>query len=429
MAEVIIPYKPHQYQQEIHENIKRFSVIVAHRRFGKTVLCINHLLRDALCSGKKRYQGAYIAPLKTQAKRTAWDYFKYYARVIPQTKFNETELRADFINGARIYLLGADDPDKIRGMYLDGVILDEVAQMPATLWTTVISPLLADRKGWAIFIGTPRGYDHFHKLYMDAQNNNEWFSCLYKVSQTNVLDKDELSSIRKRMSDDEYQQEFECSFNAALSGAYYGKILTEIEDKKQITNVPYEPLLPVHTAWDLGVDDSTCIWFVQVLKSGEIRIIDYYEASGEGLPHYVNTLKAKKYVYGNHYAPHDIKVRELGTGKSRVEMAKELGIEFVVAPMLSVKDGIDAVRMMLPKCWIDSVKCAVGINALKQYQRKFNDKLNIFHDRPIHDWASHAADALRYFAVSQKEETKEINSMPNIKINWGFQSNSGWMVS
>ncbi len=399
MTEIQHPYIPHEFQGQVHERLARFSVLVCHRRWGKTVLAVNALILAALRCSRKAPRYAYIAPLFKQAKAVAWDYLRYYAGCIPGAKFNESELRCDLPNGARISLYGADNPDALRGIYLDGVVLDEVAQMSMRVWTEIIRPALADRKGWALFIGTPKGRDEFCDLYENALNDPSWYAAMFRASETGLLDAEELLAMRREMHPDEYEQELECSFTAAIKGAYYGQLLDQAERDGRICSVPYEPILPVYTAWDLGVSDSTSIWFFQAERGGALRVIDYYEASGEGLPHYAGILEAKDYNYGGHIGPHDLAVRELGSGKSRIEIARSLGIRFEVAPSIPVQDGINAVRTMLPKCWFDRAKCHEGIESLRHYRREFNDKMGDFKDKPLHDWTSHAADAFRYLAV------------------------------
>ena len=208
------------------------------------------------------------------------------------------------------------------------------------------------------------------------------------------------------MTSDEYAQEFECSFEASVKGAIYARELEALRRNGQITDVPMDPTLTVDTDWDLGIGDAMSVWFSQTVKgSGQVRLIDYYEASGEGFPHFVQVLAQKRYTYGTHWAPHDIAVRELGSGKSRLEVAAGLGLRFKVTPRLSssagqeLEDGIHAVRLFLPRCWIDQTKCAKGIEALGAYRRDYNARLDEFKATPVHDHASHAADALRGLAV------------------------------
>jgi len=397
---VTIPYSPREWQQRLHNSAKRWIVLVLHRRAGKTTAVLNHLQRDALLTPNSRY--AFIAPTYKQAKNIAWDLLKYYARPIPGIEFNEAELTAKYPNGSRLTLYGADNPDSLRGIALWGVAFDEYSQQPSNIFTEIIRPALADHEGYAIWIGTPKGKNELYNLYEYGKTDPNWLSLLLTVEDTNIIPKAELEDARKTMTDDEYNQEFMCSFDAAIKGAYYAKELEKARQDKRITNVPHEALLRVHTWWDLGVGDSTAIGFFQVYGN-QWRMIDYYEASGEGLQHYINVLKEKGYQYGQHYAPHDIKVRELGSGKSRLEVAAELGLEFQIAPNVTVDDGINAVRMRFNTLWIDEEKCKRFLEAISQYRKEWNDKMGEYKPHPLHDWTSHAADMLRYWAVTNFE--------------------------
>ena len=397
MPEVVIPYKPRRLQKFLHNQIlkHRFNVIIAHRRSGKTVLCINHLIRAALTNPQPNPRYAFIAPTFKQGKSTAWDYIKNYCRNIPYIKFNESELRCDFPNGSRITILGAENDQALRGIFLDGCVFDETQNISPVLFPEIIRPSLADRKGWCIFIGTPKGQNYFYKLHKQALEEEDWWTGTYKASQTKVLDDKELSAAKRVMSKDLYEQEFQCSFQAAITGSYYGKIIEELEKSNRITEVPYDENLKTETWWDLGLKDSTAIWFVQRLQS-QLRVIDYYENSGEGLDFYADVLDSKPYKYDRHIAPHDIKVRELGAyGKSRLETALELGISFDVAPKLSIEDGIEMVRKTLPQCYFDKNKTYQGTEALKAYQKKWDERNQCFKNRPTHNFASHPSDAFR----------------------------------
>jgi len=415
MPEVVIPYKPRKLQKFLHNQIPkhRFNVIIAHRRSGKTVLCINHLIRAALTNPQPNPRYAFIAPTFKQGKSTAWDYIKNYCRNIPYIKFNESELRCDFPNGSRITILGAEKDQALRGIFLDGCIFDETQNISPALFPEIIRPALADRKGWCIFIGTPKGQNYFYKLHKQALEERDWWTATYKASQTKVLDDNELSAAQRVMSKDLYEQEFECSFQAAITGSYYGKIIEELEGASRITDVPYDENLKTETWWDLGLKDSTAIWFVQRLQS-QLRVIDYYENSGEGLDFYADVLDSKPYKYDRHIAPHDIKVRELGAyGKSRLETALELGISFDIAPKLSIEDGIEMVRKTLPQCYFDKNKTYQGTEALKAYQKKWDERNQCFKNRPTHNFASHPSDAFRtgctFFGGKVSDWKKKIN--------------------
>ena len=407
MAEVVIPYKPRPLQLEIHAglDVKRFGVVVCHRRFGKTVMAINHLIRGALTCDLDRPRFGYIAPTFTQAKQVAWDYLKHYTAVIPGVSYNESELRCDLPNGGRVRLYGADNPDAMRGVYFDGVVPDEFGLMKGRTWSEVLRPALSDRRGWALFIGTPNGKNAFYELRNEARSDPDWFVAEFKASETGIIPPDELASARKSMTEDEYAQEFECSFEASVRGAVYAKELAQARADSRIGKVPYDPAIPVFTSWDLGVGDATAIWFAQAHAS-EVRLIDYYEASGEGLQHYAAALDRKGYKYDKHLAPPDIEVRELGSGKSRKEIAAALGIRFEVVKNLRLEDGINAARMFLPRCWFDEAKCQAGLEALQNYRWDFNQRLDEFKHSPVHDWASHGADAFRYLALGLKPKPK-----------------------
>ena len=300
----------------------------------------------------------------------------------------------------RVY--GGDDPDNLRGIYLDGVVLDEYGLHQTDTFSTVLRPALANREGWALFLGTPNGKNQFYDIHRFAETDATWFSAVYKASETDILSPDELSAARAVMTQDEYNQEFECSFEAAVRGSIYANELAEARRGGRLTVVPHDPILPVDTDWDLGVGDATAIWFSQSLRSGEVRLIDYYESSGEGLPHYAALLRGKPYVYGKHWAPHDIRVRELASGRSRLETAASLGIRFEVCPNVAVEEGIHAARMLLPRCWFDAERCRSGLEALQHYRRDYNSRLNEFKATPVHDWASHGADAFRGLAIRQQ---------------------------
>ena len=402
--QVKIPYKPRELQAEMHQNVRRWNVLVMHRRFGKTVWAVNHLIKYALICELPRPRVAFIAPTFTQAKRIAWDYVKYYASVIPGVSFNETELRVDFPNSGRLMLLSAENPDSLRGIYLDLCVFDEFGMQNPRVWGEVVRPALSDREGAAVFLGTPAGHNHFFDLLEQAKSeedngSDQWYHKVVKASESELVKAEELKAARDQMTPEQYEQEYECSFTAAIVGAYYAKLLVDADDSGRVTRVPYDPAYPVHTAWDLGINDSTSIWFAQVFRSGAVNIIDYYESAGVGLDHYADILKQKDYYYGDHLAPHDIEVRELGSGKSRLETAYSLGIRFRVIPKMKVADGINAARLLIPKCHFDKDKCRDGLEMLRQYRQDWDDRRKVFRDHPRHDYTSHCADSFRYLAI------------------------------
>jgi phage terminase large subunit len=405
---VEIPYAPRPLQLAIHGGLdkNRFAVVVCHRRFGKTVLAINHLIRAALCCTKERPRLAYIAPTYRQAKAIAWDYLKLYARPVPGFAANEAELRVDLGNGAQVRLYGADNPDALRGIYLDGVVLDEFGLMHGKVWSEVIRPALADRQGWACFIGTPNGRNAFWEMRDYASRTPGWFLAEYRAADTNILPAAELAAARDTMSADEFAQEFSCSFEASVRGAIYAREMAFLREYGRIKDVPWEPILPVNTAWDLGMGDSTAIWCVQ-MHNNEARFIDYYESSGEALGHYVNWLRSKPYTWGKHILPHDAQVRELGTGRTRVEILASLGVRATVCKQFDLEDGIEAARLFLKRAWFDQTLCRDGIEALQNYRREENSRTGELRSEPVHDWSSHAADAFRYAALSLKDSSND----------------------
>jgi hypothetical protein len=411
--QVVIPYAPRAQFLPFHQRKQRWACVVAHRRAGKTVACINELIRGALTSQRENPRFAYVAPLYTQAKDVAWTYVKQFTAGLPGVETNESELRVDLPNGGRVRLYGAENYDRLRGIYLDGVILDEYADMDPRVWPEVIRPALSDREGWATFIGTPKGENGFYDVMQRAKAEPEdWFSVTLRASETGIVAERELDDARKMMTPEQFEQEYECSFEAAIVGAYYGRDMAQAERDKRVRPVPWEPSLPVYTAWDLGLDDATAIWFAQIVSS-EIRLIDYYETNNTPLTEIARVLRNDKpYMYGEHYLPHDAEIRELMTAKSRKESLEALGIRpITIAARQNVEEGINAVRQMLPKCLFDENKCALGIKGLKQYRREWDDKLKTFRLKPLHDWTSHGADAFRYLAMclKPKSEAKKIS--------------------
>lgn len=375
-------------------------MVVAHRRAGKTVAALNGLMRTALTCPLPDPRCAYVAPYLKQAKAVAWVYLKFYAAPIPGVRFNEAELRADFPNGGQVRIYGADNADALRGLYLDDVDCDEFGDWDPTAWTEVIRPALSDRRGKATFTGTPRGKNTFYDLYLRAKAREAgWMLWELKASRTGLLSAEELEDARATMEPAAYAREYECDFNAAIQGAYFAAEMTKLEADKRFCRIPIEPTVKVDTWWDLGIDDATAIWFVQDVGQ-ERRIIDYLEVSDEGLPKIVSRLEAKDYRYGAHVLPHDVIARELGTGVSRKETLEKLGLRNIeVVPAQDVADGINAVRLMLPRCWFDEERCKRGIEALKQYRREWDGKHQVWRNRPLHNWTSHAADAFRQGAL------------------------------
>ena len=419
---ITIPYKPRKHQALVHQELDKFryAVLLCHRRFGKTTLCLNHLIKKCLTNKNFNPRYHYICPTYKMAKSIAWDFLKYYTKNIPGTRWNESELRCDFVNNSRITLLSSENPDSIRGIYSDGVIVDETSQITSTLIDEVITPALSDRRGFMYMVGTPAGmqnilYDYYNK----AQADDKWFLYKAKASSTKIVDQEELDAALSVMGEAKYNQEFECSFIGNIVGSIYGTLVNEIEDKKQIGNFPYDPAHLVHTAWDLGYSDNTSIIFFQLINHS-IHIIDCYENEKEALPHYAEYLKEKEYIYGNHYGPHDLDQTDFSSGYTRREVANNYGIRFRVVGRMQLEDGIHAVKMILPRCKIDSNKCSKLLIALRHYHRKYNDKERVYKTKPVHDFSSHFCDALRCLATGH-EEYKYKNTKRQLTADNNYQ--------
>ena len=418
ILEVELDYQPRDVFIPYHDREQRWSVIVAHRRCGKTVACINDLIYKALMEGKEDGHYGYVAPYYSQSKNIAWLYLKKFSEPV-LAKANESELWVELVNGARIRLFGADNPDSLRGLYLDGVVLDEYADMKPSTWGAVIRPLLTDRGGFATFIGTPKGHNQFWEVYNNATKDSDWYVKTLRASQTNLLPDYELLDAAKSMSQDQYLQEFECDFESAILGAYYGKEMRQLTDQSKIRDIEYDPLFPVHTAWDLGYSDDTAIWFFQVVH-GEIRMLDYHSSNGQPVAFYAGIIQSREvergYKYGFHYLPHDARAKTLASNKSIIEqLSDKIPLKYLrIVPNLSLQDGIQASRLALTRAWFD-YKCEDGIECLRQYQREYDEDKKVFRDKPRHDWTSHGADAFRYLSIVWKDEAKIVTKDEPIK--------------
>lgn len=407
MSEADSGYRPRKQFIKFHRRTQRFACLVCHRGAGKTVASVNDLNRAAL-DAPTGSKFAYIAPFLKQAKAVAWGYLREASNPLARlgVTANESELRVDYGRGRSLRLYGADNPDAIRGNHFHGIIADEFADWDPSVWPLVVRPALSVHEGGAVFIGTPKGHNSFYQVWKDAQGKEDWFTLMLKATDSGLLTEAELQSAKESLTEDQFAQEYECSFEAAIAGAYYAKQIARAKEEKRITGVPYEASSLVWTAWDLGMSDATAIWFAQVIGK-EVHIIDYYEASGNDLAHYVNFLRSKPYAYASHLLPHDAQARSLETGRTRVETLESLGLFGIrVLPQQRIEDGINAARLLLPKCWFDAKKCERGIEALTLY-RAGTDKRHVdpftkqpvLTGHPVHDWTSHAADAFRYLAL------------------------------
>jgi hypothetical protein len=421
--EIDLGYRARPQFRAFHARKQRWACLVVHRRGGKTVACIMDLVDAALRATKPDARFAYMSPTYSQSKDAAWGYLKRFTANIPGVEQRESDLMVVFPNGARVRLYGADNYDRLRGTYADGVVLDEYGDIDPRAWPEVIRPSLADRQGWAVFIGTPKGRNDFYRLHTAAETDPNWFSLVLKASQSALLPDAELADMRTQMSADQYDQELECSFDAAIRGAIYRTELAEIEASGRVCSVPYDPSVPVWTSYDLGIGDATALWCVQLVGK-EVHVIDHYEATGEPLTHYVRWLDSKPYRYGIDLLPHDAAARELGTGKTREELLRANGRKVRVLPAQSIEDGIEAVKMMLGRCWFDRERTVRGRECLAHYRRDFNDKMGIYKTSPVHDWASDSSDSLRYMAMGLRETAPRAAPPPKPVMRSG---NSGWM--
>ena len=368
------------------------------------------MIKSALTDTRPDGRYAYVAPFYSQAKSVAWDYLKRFSAVVPGITVNESELRIDYPNGSRVRLFGADNADALRGQFFDGVVADEYGDWKPSVWGYVIRPALADRGGWAIMIGTPKGRNQFWEMHTHASINDDWMCLTIKASESGLLPESELAALQLELTEDAWRQEMECDFDAALPGAIYGKELWQAEQEGRIKQGLYDPALKVHAAMDLGFSDDTAIFWFQVGK--ELRIIDCYSNHGQAIEHYHDVLKAKSYQYGEWlWLPHDARAKSLQTGRSIEEQFRLKGWKTRITPELGLIDGIQAARMTLRDCFIDA-SCVSGLDALKQYQREYDEDKKCFRDKPRHDWTSHFADAFRYTCLVWREEMKPKEPIP-----------------
>jgi phage terminase large subunit len=406
-------YTPREYQlpllSALDQGYKRL-VCVWHRRAGKDKTLINIIAKKMFERVGSYY---YFFPTYNQGRKIIWngmdrEGFKFIHH-IPQElikRIDNSQMLIETINGSIFQVVGTDNIDSVVGTNPIGNVFSEYSLQNPRAWDFV-RPILAENGGWAIFNYTPRGNNHGKALVDLAKADPaHWYCQVLTVDDTkvippDVLEQERLEIIKKDGNEALFQQEYYCSFDVPIQGAYYGTQLLLAEKQGRVTNVPWEPSIPVNTYWDLGINDTTAIWFEQTVGH-EIRLIDYYETSGEGLSHYAKILREKPYIYGRHVGPHDIEIRELTNGVSRKETARQMGINFEVAPKLSVEEGIDATRNILAKCWFDKAKTERGLNALKSYHKVWDEENKVYKNRPEHDWSSNGSDGFRMMGVSYR---------------------------
>ena len=391
----------------LHRRTQRWVCLVAHRRAGKTVAAVNELIKGAVECEKVRPQFAYIAPFRDQGKRVAWEYLKTYSEPLWADKPNESELTVKLIGDAKVSVFGADNADSLRGIYLDGAFLDEFGDFKPSVWGNVIRPALSDRAGWAVFGGTPKGRNEFWQVRERARlNPDQWKLIELRASESGILPRSELEEVQRQLTPDQFAQEYECDFAAALPGAYFGREMVQAEREGRITRVEADEAVPVHTAWDIGYRDDTAIWFYQVVR-GEIHVIDYHASSGQNIEFYTKLVCEKPYRYGTHWLPHDARAKTLASGGKSIVEQLAVGLDFkklAIVPNLEIQDGIQAARKALTFTWFDEKSCGEGLEALRQYQREYDEDKKAFKEKPRHDWTSHPSDAFRMLAVAWQHE-------------------------
>lgn len=414
-------WKPRWYQLPLWKYMAaggKRAVVVWPRRHGKDYTAINW---TAVASQLRVGTYWIVYPYLNQGRRIAWTgmskdgnkFLDSFPKELIARRQN-AEMRLELKNGSVIQIMGADEPDRFVGSNPVGIVFSEWPLMNPLVWK-LTSPILAENEGWAMWIYTPRGTNHGLDMLNTARTTKGWFHSKLTAKDCKVLTAEDLKQARDELKDDSlFQQEFFTSFEVSLQGAYYQNQFKQIFKDRRIGEVAIDPLLPVTTAWDLGMSDATSIWFCQQLHS-EIRLVDYYENSNEGLAHYINYLRdwAQEHnvSFKNHLAPHDIKVKELGTGESRLEAARKAGLRFRPVPKLSLQDGIEACRNTLANCYFDKVRTKHGVNALKSYSKKWSEENQTFSTRPDHNWASHGADAFRTLAVGLRKSESRVSKM------------------
>ncbi len=429
MPDVLIPngWRPRDYQKPAwvawEKGIKR-SLLIWHRRAGKDDVSLH---KAAVAAHTRVANYWHCLPMYEQARKAIWEAINPHSgkRRIDEAFPKELRRRTDsqsmtieFKSGSIWKVVGSDNPDSLVGAPPAGIVFSEWALANPSAWA-LLAPILLENNGWADFITTPRGRNHVKTMLDMARKNPQWFAEVLTVNETGFPlsrveeQRHEYHSIfGEEAGDALIEQEYYCSFEAAILGAYYGKQMVLAEREGRILELAYEPSLPVHTSWDLGKGINMAIWMFQVAY-GEIRVIDYLEgAHNQTIPECVEILQKKPYEWGYDFVPHDAKVKELGTGRTRIETLISLKRKPRLVPMHKVEDGITATRQTIKRCWFDEKRCEKGLETLRQYRAEWDDDKKCFKDTPFHDWASHGADAFRYMAMAYKELRAEPQKQP-----------------
>lgn len=426
---IVLPYMftPRDYQLPLWRYVMgggKRACVFHHRRAGKDKVMWNLLVTKA-CTTEQAGVYYYFFPTYKQGKKILWEgidmggmrYLDHLPKEMVKKK-NDTEMKIELVNGSLIQVVGTDNYDSIRGTNPCFCVFSEFAFQDYRAWE-VVRPILDANDGVAIFNTTPNGKNHAYKMYQAVKNDSYWFTEILTILDTKVIPMEKIEQARKEgVPEDMIQREYFCSFEASLEGAYYGKLMQQAQEQGRITRVPFNPTLPVYTFWDLGYNDTTAVWFMQ-RRGTAFYFIDYYEASREGLPHYAYMLREKQsecgYAYEKHYFPHDVEQHMIDTGMSRREILVSLGIpnyQIKTVPRPKFKEeAIEATRAKLPLCWFDEERCERGIEALRAYQSKKDEKNDTYFSNPLHDWASNGSDAFSYFALGFKDATRGMSSL------------------
>jgi hypothetical protein len=431
-----LAYEPRDYQETFENAMfkgKKRALLVWHRRAGKDIACLNFMVNEML---KKVGIYYYLFPTHKQARKVIWDGIQEDGQRIIHTAFpkalieglpNQTEMKIRLKNGSLFQLVGTDNYDSLAGTNPCGVVLSEYSLQDPVVWELILKPILLKNGGWAVFNGTPRGKNHQYDLDVLCRSHPEvWFYQKLSVEDTSLITPEQIQQVRDEGTSEEIiQQEYYCSYERGVEGSYYGRLIDRARGEGRIGHVPYEPRSPVNTYWDIGFGDSTSIIFAQDIGS-ECRIIDFYESHGESIAHYIKVIKDKPYVYGKHYLPHDAGSGSLQTGTTLQMRARELGLDAIVLARDNVEMGIEAARAMLAVCLIDERKCSHLLKCLENYHKKFNDKMNVYSQTPVHDWSSHAADSLRYMAIARLEYGNHNHNLSKDKLKEMRMRNLGY---
>lgn len=434
-------YKPRPYFRDFHLRRHRWAVLVAHRRAGKTVSVVNDIIEKASYNTRENPRYAYVAPLLRQAKDIAWQYVKDYAAPF-NPRINESGLYVELSalpNKPRITLYGADNPDSFRGMYFDGVALDEFGNMRGSVFQEILLPALIDRRGWAVFMGTPNGPNHFRDMYYSALEDDSWFVNFLPITKTNALSESDVAMMKKMMDEEQFAQEMLCSFEASVRGAIYARQMELVEQEQRIGDYPVDRALPVHLVMDLGHTDDTTMGFFQQKFDGNVMVHAHHD-SLKPIKHYIKYLRdyvsQHRVKLGTVWLPHDAKAKTLQTGRAIIDHFRDVRIRPRIVPRLELLDGIAATRAGFPTWWFNAPETKDLILALKSYHRKYDEERKIFLSEPVHDWSSHYADMFRYAnVVTGKVMEGDTPPGPHSSIvaqaagrvaNYGFSLNDIW---